>query len=173
MDGIKLHGRAVPYNIPNSFQETVLPGSLDETLKMYRYLGYIPMWTDHRIQVGGWTEWEDREDGLYVTGMLLEPTFVLKYRTILDNRKSMNKLFSGIPGLSKFISGPTEQDKRLCDLSIGYAFRGPEGRRERTINAAKGEYKPATYTPQTGLMLEHVSLCNSGAYPGCHAFLVE
>jgi HK97 family phage prohead protease len=145
---LKINAFACPFNVENSFNETMLPGAFSRWL---RELGSktLPMFVQHEFPCGEWTRLEERKAGLYAEGYLTDPE-------VIDAVK----------------------DGVLPDLSINYRSDfNPDGSwnasRKRAAQWGVGSYPPGLHVyPRVSvprvLNLSELSLVDQGAFPGTH-----
>ena len=67
---LHIFGRACPYNVENSYRETIAPGAFAEFLKYDLKGERLPMCFMHEEQCGWWSEFKEGDDGLWVRGVI-------------------------------------------------------------------------------------------------------
>lgn len=68
--GVLVEARVAPFNVPNSFNETFLPGAFKQWVAE---VGFAPVRVQHGEDViGVWFKFEEREDGLYAQGVITQ-----------------------------------------------------------------------------------------------------
>lgn len=70
----RIVGLAAPYNVPNAYNETLLPGAFNDFLSYIKEVEKIPMLFNHKGRdIGKWTGLKEAGDGLYVDGLINDP----------------------------------------------------------------------------------------------------
>lgn len=84
MKPLTIVGLAVPYNVPNSYNETMLPQALTEFVQVCkrRHLK-IPMFRRHKTNhvIGYFTELHSTPKGLWVKGVVTDPLEIQRVTT--------------------------------------------------------------------------------------------
>lgn len=148
----KIRGLAVPYNKENSYRETLKPGALERCIPVLQRVG-CPMLLEHEACAAGvWYGFEDREDGLYICGVITDPNVIARCR------------LPDAPPKKLSITYRNDLDRIPVEML--------RCNRVRYLENDQLEFKPIVYNAGDIDYIAEISLCGAAAWQECYFELV-